>query len=130
MGVRTFSVLSASVVSLAVSAGGAFASQTRHGKDVLGRCTEVRLAPGASCINPDWVQASESWLIAAEDEATGGTLCVYLGRWVGGRYVREGAPTPMSCNGEPVIFTHGFGGHPTVYNDTGHWATIMLAVFH
>jgi len=91
-------------------------------------CSEARIAPHSACVSGAWVNAGESWLLAAEDEGTGGTICVYLSRWNGRSYAWGGAAA--SCDSEPTMLTLGAAGHPTVYNGTGHWITVVLAIFN
>lgn len=93
-------------------------------------CTEARVAPYSACVSSYWVSADEQWLLGAEDEAPGGTLCVYLTQWDGKSFAWQKG-SPASCNNEPVVFTGGgFAGRPTVYNATGHWQTVTLLALH
>lgn len=121
MGARATALLTVTVSFFAVAA------QAEAQPALGGTCEGVRLAPHATCVSSYWVNANENWLIAAEDEAMGGTLCVYLSRLQGRTYAWAGSPA--SCNTEPATMTQGSVGHPTVYNGSNHWVTALLAIW-
>ena len=131
LGARATALLTVSVTFLALAsqAEARGAKQATEPAPLGGNCTGVRLAPHTACVSSYWVNAGENWLIAAEDEAVGGPLCVYLSRASGNSYAWGGGPA--ICNNEPAVTTQGTAsGRPTVYNGSNHWVTAVLAVWH
>jgi hypothetical protein len=94
-------------------------------------CNGERVPPYSACVAPYTIGAAESRLIAGEGEgpaATAATVCVYLSSWDGRSFVWDSSP--VSCNSEPTLYTHGYAGQPTIYNDSGSWITAGFADIH
>jgi hypothetical protein len=101
------------------------------GAEVAEPCDGERVPPFSACVVPYAVSAAENHLLAGygeAGEATSATVCVYLSTLQRNSFAWDGSP--VSCNDQPVIYTLGYAGHPTIYNDTGHWITAGFADLH